>query len=641
MKKQVSGVAGAARIKNIDRAGLARAEKHGKRLDKTGKARAINDLPSVTTTGLHLQTLYEKHIEGAFVPKAKSSAMHLLIQFPTELVDGDDAEYMLHHARAFAERVFGEQAIFADRVDRDERSQRVVDLFLAPRYTKTTIRESKPAVSTTHHLKALAKRHGEKPIPFGYGRALQTAFFEYMRDVMQLAGVERGKAKAVPGQDWKSAEQQRTEELDDLHAQANAKLERIEREQAAAQADRIAAAAMRAAAKADGKSLTDDRRALDLNREDIARRAAELARREREMKEAQDALCSARVAVERQQAELAAASATAARASDLARDNAIAAAKARSAAQSDSQVATRLLQQALADRAAIDDERAHREAELALLMKASNDINGLDLRSAGSSITMNERAMNEAERVTYRRPWPAPVRVLAVTLANALEQARILTRRLLDREARVAAREAALTAKERTSAHEFEQRRIAQTVEHERVLATLTIRETEVNVAASAAARITAEAAARLAVASEAQRNAAATAATQENWAKAIEIVARHPAILIHDDNDGFRLDHRRERTGPLPDWFVSTLQQPAPLWARSAITGLHRLELMIEAVEAREREADHYSEQLQDMINVAGPSLRADQKTVVEQATRTIRQARTALHKGDQDRTM
>lgn len=222
MKNEVAGVAGAARIKNVDRAGLARAEKHGKRLDETGKSRAVNDEPPVTTTGLDLRTLFDRHIEGAFVPKAKSSAMHLLIQFPVDLVDGADAEYMLHHARAFAERVFGGEAIFADRVDRDETSQRVVDLFLAPRYMKTTKRESKPAVSTTHHLKLLAAKHGEKPLPFGYGRALQTALFEYMRDEMKLDGVERGKAKVVAGQDWKSAEQQRAEELDGLTARAQA-----------------------------------------------------------------------------------------------------------------------------------------------------------------------------------------------------------------------------------------------------------------------------------------------------------------------------------------------------------------------------------------------------------------------------------
>lgn len=164
MEKQVSGVAGAARLKNVNRAGLARAEKHGKRLDQTGRSRAINDAPPLTTTGLDVLALYEKHVEGAFVRGAKSTALHLLIQWPTELVDGEDAEYMLRHARAFAKRVFGDEAIFADRLDRDETSQHVVDLFLAPRYIKTTKRDSKPATSTTHHLKALAKKYGEKPL---------------------------------------------------------------------------------------------------------------------------------------------------------------------------------------------------------------------------------------------------------------------------------------------------------------------------------------------------------------------------------------------------------------------------------------------------------------------------------------------
>ena len=45
MEDELAGVAGAARIKNIGRAGLARAEKPGKRLDQTSKSRAVNDDP--------------------------------------------------------------------------------------------------------------------------------------------------------------------------------------------------------------------------------------------------------------------------------------------------------------------------------------------------------------------------------------------------------------------------------------------------------------------------------------------------------------------------------------------------------------------------------------------------------------------
>lgn len=628
MKKQVCGVAGAARIKNIDRAGLARAEKHGKRLDKTGKARAINDVPPVTTTGLDLQALYEKHVEGAFVPKAKSSAMHLLIQFPTDLVDGADADYMLRHARGFAERVFGDKAIFADRVDRDEQSQRVVDLFLAPRYMKTTKHESKPATSTTYHLKMLADAHGEKPLPFGYGRALQTAFFEYMRDVMQLEGVERGRAKAVPGQDWKSAEQQRAEELDDLHAQANTRLERIEREQAVAQADRIAAAEARAAAEAELQSLAGDRHILDRDRADVARRSTELARRERELQVVEDALRAARADVQRQQDDLAIELATAARATEIAREKAIVTVKATAAAEANRDAAARATAQADAEVAAIAAERAMREAELALLLKASDDANGLDLRSAGADVTMNDTEMDDAERSTFQRPWPAPVRALALTLAKVLERVRELTRSLLDRETSVAAKEAAVTLRE----HQLENDRVAQRARHEQALAALALREEAVKDRAADAARAAAVADARLAMATETQNAAKSATALAEHWAKAVDLVGRYPTILIHDDRGGFRLDTRPGRTGGLPAWLVTTLQQPPPSWAKAAITGFHRLELMTERVETRERDAEQHLERLQEMIDEAGPALRPAQQAVAEEAKRAIRQIGGAI---------
>jgi hypothetical protein len=197
MKNATTGVAGAARIYQMNRADLVHAEKHGKRLDATGKSRAVNDALPVTSTGLEVKALFEAHIEGAFVPKAHSKAMHVLIQFPKELVDGNDAELMLRHARAFTRRVFGDDAIFADRVDRDEKSQHVVDVFVAPKYIKKTKHQAKVAVSMTHHLKALAVEYGQQTGPHGCARALQDALFEYLRDDMGLTDVTRGTPKQV------------------------------------------------------------------------------------------------------------------------------------------------------------------------------------------------------------------------------------------------------------------------------------------------------------------------------------------------------------------------------------------------------------------------------------------------------------
>lgn len=232
MKKSVvAGVAGAVRVATLTLAELDKQEKHGKRVDTTSQARRITETPPVTTTGLDLCALYAAHIEGAFIPKATTKVMHVLIQFPRNLIDHDDAEGLLRHAREFGKRVWGEDAIFADRYDRDEKSKGVVDLFVTPKYMKTTKldRVGRLAVSMTNHNKALAKKYGRKPTSvWDIGRSLQDELHAYLRDVMRLEGVKRGSPKVYAGDDWKSAEQLRIEELEEENRRLQEKAAELE-----------------------------------------------------------------------------------------------------------------------------------------------------------------------------------------------------------------------------------------------------------------------------------------------------------------------------------------------------------------------------------------------------------------------------
>jgi len=231
-KSPVSGRSGSVRIQRLSGVALSAAEAHGKRLDRNGKARSVNDEPPITTTGLDLNDLYERHIEGdptdglgrAKVHKSTTKALHMLLQFPTDLVGGEDGERLLSHARRFAETVFGDAAIFADRVDRDEKSQHVVDLMLTPKYVKETKRSASYAVSTSVHLKKLAAKYGKAPTLRGQGQALQDAWFEYLRDAMGL-DVARGSAKTRPGDDWQTPEELEAERIrDNLEAEMNEEL---------------------------------------------------------------------------------------------------------------------------------------------------------------------------------------------------------------------------------------------------------------------------------------------------------------------------------------------------------------------------------------------------------------------------------
>ncbi|MDP4574409.1 hypothetical protein Q9K02_04560 [Qipengyuania sp. G39] len=285
MASSVKGFAGAARIRQLKtRADLRAAERHGMRLDKSGKERSIRDAKALTRSGLDVVDLYDKHVEGLLVQKNTTLAMHILIQFPKVLVDEYDPDLMLDHAISFCRDVFGENSVFADRIDRDEKNQHVVDVFVAPTYVKVTKHTSRPATSSTRHLRALAEKHGEPTVPHGYGRALQTEFFEYLRDTMKLEGVRRGEKKVRPGPDHKLAEEQRIDELKDLKLglkkeTSKAREERSENLEREMDLDSREGELKRREAQLDDQALqqqnvvrelAEERRQLDRARDDLA-----------------------------------------------------------------------------------------------------------------------------------------------------------------------------------------------------------------------------------------------------------------------------------------------------------------------------------------------------------------------------------
>ena len=173
MRSRVAGVAGSARVRRLDAVGLAKAEAHGKRDDWSSRKRRVRDVPPVTlnsaamgaagiTHDLDLRQRYAEHVAGAKLHGADTIALHMFVQFPTALVPADQAEEMVNWAVGFAKSVFGEEAVFSARCDRDEAGLQGVDLFLAPIYQKTTKRNAAGtrAVSTSRHLKELAVSTG-------------------------------------------------------------------------------------------------------------------------------------------------------------------------------------------------------------------------------------------------------------------------------------------------------------------------------------------------------------------------------------------------------------------------------------------------------------------------------------------------
>lgn len=214
-----------ARLVPLNALLLRKAEQHGRRLDNVAVSRKVRDADSLTwvpdgVTGdpLALAERLEEHVKGVFRPKGGTTiAQHMIVKMPDSIPTETEGEAYLAMlvAVGFAQEAFGGQAVFAARIDRDERSTNNVDLFLAPIYDKSDKKApggSKKAVSMTRHLKLLAEKHGfdvkgarsAKESKQSQGKALQDALADYL--VHHGFKALRGKPKTPKGSDRVSPE---------------------------------------------------------------------------------------------------------------------------------------------------------------------------------------------------------------------------------------------------------------------------------------------------------------------------------------------------------------------------------------------------------------------------------------------------
>lgn len=585
-KSPVSGIAGAVRLDRLSIRGLSRAEAHGKRLDEISKLRRVADIPPVTSTGLDLHALYEEHVEDVFVPKANTKAIHMIVQFPKGLVDGADADAMLHHATCFAKRVFGDRAVFADRVDRDERSQHVVDLFIAPIYEKTTKHTAKDAVSTTCHLKALAAEHGyEKPTMQNGGRALQQAFYEYLRDEMGLIGVQRGSPKLILDDDWESAEQLREHEQAQLKAKTEQALADAERERA----------------------------------KTLAARAAMEAVIDRFEAEHEEAIVAANA---REQA----------------------AAEKMEGAQAIRALADRAIEQTREERLQIDRDRQLHTDQLALLHRAVDDDSGLDLRlgehpAGDAGFVMDEQKMTSRERLVYRQPWRSMIADIARRFARLLQKAHDAAASLLDRERAVEKQEAELAETKKAAARAIASERETQLKEHEAALAAIDEREAAVDARRAGAERLADQARTLFDHAEALGKAASEDVANNARWSRALEQIAESPSVItVDEEGTAAFVPAIAEQLG---NEFLDTIASMAtadanvPSWAVIAIERELEIAEYRHAVHQREREAAEAFRQLNAVLRKAGPILTPAQEVVARESRSIMRGVAAVSQRG------
>ena len=213
---------------------------------------------------------------------------------------------MLYHAVRFLDGFHGGDAVFAARLDRDETGRHTVDAFLLPKYDfrykdgrvvkKASVSKFSKAQARARYVKT-DKKTGKaildgktgKPIPRddtrAQGSALQDAFFEYLRDEMQLSEVMSPERKKFTAKDRVEPEEyglrQDRERLHD-NARALSKADRVARErnkqQAAQNKAQAQSLAQREAELLEGqKALSEQKSAFE---QSSTRRAATLDKQE-------------------------------------------------------------------------------------------------------------------------------------------------------------------------------------------------------------------------------------------------------------------------------------------------------------------------------------------------------------------------
>ncbi|MDV4167939.1 hypothetical protein [Rhodovulum sp. FJ3] len=226
-KKLNAGKSGAVRQEALKPSDLTRAEKHGKREDESSQKRRVRDEAPLVFGTLDLTEARKRHMEGV-LQSGRTACIHALVQFPTDLINGADKEQqqrMLDHAVTFLNEFHGGDAVFAARLDRDETGRHTVDVFLLPKYDfrykdgrvvkKASVSKFSKEQARARYVKtdkksgkAIINRTTGKPIPRddtrAQGSALQDAFFEYLREEMQLS-------EAMPPERKKFTEKDRLE----------------------------------------------------------------------------------------------------------------------------------------------------------------------------------------------------------------------------------------------------------------------------------------------------------------------------------------------------------------------------------------------------------------------------------------------
>lgn len=203
MEKVNTGKSGAVRVSTLDATDLAAMERHGRREDASGQARRVSDDEPLVFGGLDICARQEAHTEGR-KQQGRAKALHALVQFPSELIPNSARaqKVMLREAVGFINEFYGGDAVFAARLDRDEKGTHKVDVFFLPRWDFTyKDGRTQQRCGLGQFTKKEAKRRFGREDRRAQGSALQDALFEHLRDKLRVPGVKPPERKATTAKD--------------------------------------------------------------------------------------------------------------------------------------------------------------------------------------------------------------------------------------------------------------------------------------------------------------------------------------------------------------------------------------------------------------------------------------------------------
>lgn len=226
------GKSGSVRQNALTASQLKAAENHGKRLDVMGPSRRVRDESPLVYGSLDIVEAQARHMDGVKQQTgAKTKALHMLVQFPTDMSGAQNEETqkaMLGHAVRFANQYHGGNAVFGARLDRDEEGRHTVDVFVMPKHTHTYKdgrTQERATVSKFAKEHALANKEtlidaDEKLDPTGsivQGRAMQAAWFQYLRDECKLKWVMPPERKKYRSKDRLEPEEYKLKQEQSKH----------------------------------------------------------------------------------------------------------------------------------------------------------------------------------------------------------------------------------------------------------------------------------------------------------------------------------------------------------------------------------------------------------------------------------------